>query len=213
MSFFAGYLSQQFMLVGLTLPCWAVHFSTPYVTGTWGTLDTFATTMCLAGITLAHHADTSLHQFCTSGTKGLTGWSAILQTGLWKYSRHPNHFSEQMFWWGLGLYGVAAGQTWVLVGTIFNSVCLLEICRLVEERMLAKPARAAAYKAYMQRTRFWLPLPLGLPFVPSAHLSYIFWNIRRQVHMSASERSEEWLDGDTLGAAGAALSDEVVNSR
>ena len=32
----------------------------------------------------------------------------IMQTGLWKYSRHPNYFGEMSFWIGLMLFGLAA---------------------------------------------------------------------------------------------------------
>jgi steroid 5-alpha reductase family enzyme len=29
----------------------------------------------------------------------------VLDTGLWKYSRHPNYFGEQLFWFSLGMFG------------------------------------------------------------------------------------------------------------
>merc|ERR1711988_1012070 len=32
----------------------------------------------------------------------------LFETGLWKYSRHPNHFGEQTWWIGLLCFAVAA---------------------------------------------------------------------------------------------------------
>lgn len=44
------------------------------------------------------------------------------RAGLWRYSRHPNHVGEQLWWWGLALCGVSAsGELWPLLGTAFNS--------------------------------------------------------------------------------------------
>lgn len=34
----------------------------------------------------------------------------VLDTGLWKFSRHPNYFGEAVLWWGFWLS--AAGQPW-----------------------------------------------------------------------------------------------------
>ena len=31
----------------------------------------------------------------------------VLDTGLWRYTRHPNYFGEALLWWGFGLIGVA----------------------------------------------------------------------------------------------------------
>lgn len=42
-------------------------------------------------------ADRQLESFLKQKTGG------IMQTGLWKYSRHPNYFGEVLFWWGIFL--------------------------------------------------------------------------------------------------------------
>ena len=51
---------------------------------------------------------------------------ALCPAGLWRYSRHPNHVGEQLWWWGLALFGVSAsGALWPLLGTAFNSAVRL----------------------------------------------------------------------------------------
>jgi len=42
----------------------------------------------------------------------------LLETGVWKYSRHPNYFGEVSFWWGLYLAALSANPSywWVVVG-------------------------------------------------------------------------------------------------
>lgn len=83
-----------------------------------------------------------------------------MHAGLWQLSRHPNYFFEQLFWWSLGLFGATAGQPWVLLGPLFNTLCMVQVTRLTEERMLRRPERAGLYKAYMLRTSVWLPMPM-----------------------------------------------------
>lgn len=34
--------------------------------------------------------------------------AGFIQTGLWRYSRHPNFWAEQCIWWSMYLFGVAA---------------------------------------------------------------------------------------------------------
>lgn len=45
--------------------------------------------------------------------------------GLWRYSRHPNHVGEQMFWWGLAIFAISSGDFWTLIGPLFNTICMV----------------------------------------------------------------------------------------
>jgi len=33
----------------------------------------------------------------------------LLNTGMWKYSRHPNYFGEQLWWWSFAIFSVNVG--------------------------------------------------------------------------------------------------------
>lgn len=84
---------------------------------------------------------------------------APLGAGLWRYSRHPNYFFEQLFWWSLAVFGATAGHPWVFVGPLFNTLCMVQVTVLTEQRMLRRPERVALYKSYMRRTSAWVPMP------------------------------------------------------
>ncbi|CAG9461258.1 unnamed protein product [Pedinophyceae sp. YPF-701] len=155
-SFFLGFVSQQTMLVGLTLPSYAVTFHT----GAWTVVDTVAAATCVLSIVLAYVADTQLRDFCVANERLAAQGKQpvkILETGLWRYSRHPNHFAEQLFWWAFGVMGAAAGAPWVLLGATFNSLCMVKVADMVEDRMLSRPSRSAEYRAYMKRVSRVIP--------------------------------------------------------
>ena len=79
-----------------------------------------------------------------------------MHIGLWKYSRHPNHFGEQTWWVGLLLLGYAASKPaalWpICFGVLFNhSLDTLVTLPLIESRMLRNGKRAAAFQKYTLR--------------------------------------------------------------
>ncbi|DBA88616.1 TPA: hypothetical protein ACH3X1_004263 [Trebouxia sp. C0004] len=157
MSFFLAYVSQYIMLVGLTLPLHSASFSTTPWHWLW---DDAAVVMCITGLITAYVSDTSLHEFVTANTKRQTTGQPkqmLLQTGLWRYSRHPNHVGEQLFWWGISLFGVSSHAYWTLLGPLVNTICMVQVTRLVETKMIEQPHRAAAYRRYQQTTPMWLP--------------------------------------------------------
>ena len=83
----------------------------------------------------------------------------LLDTGLWRYSRHPNYFGEQLWWWSFSGFSVLLGQWYMMGGTLFNSMVLATVTTMTERRMLDgwEPARAQQYRAYMRRTSPCVP--------------------------------------------------------
>lgn len=157
-SFFIAYASQQLMLGGLCLALWAAASDGRPP----GLFDALATIGSLAGIVIAHVADTDLAAFMRENAERRARGEApvaIMDRGLFRYARHPNYFGEQLHWWSLGLFGVAVGAPWVLVGPLFNTLVMLRVTQMTDARMGERPDRAEAYRAYRARTRSWLPLP------------------------------------------------------
>ncbi|MCA9619814.1 MAG: DUF1295 domain-containing protein [Myxococcales bacterium] len=157
-SFFYAFLSQQPMLVGLTLPLWAIAFHP----APFGLLDGICGALALTGIVIAHLADTQLHAYMQENEARVARGEPkerLLDHGLWRYSRHPNYFGEQLFWWSLAGYGAIVGQAWVVVGTALNSTVLAVVTVMVEKRMLAVPERREIYEAYRRRTSVLIPWP------------------------------------------------------
>ncbi|GKU98370.1 hypothetical protein SLEP1_g11382 [Rubroshorea leprosula] len=133
-SFFAVYVSQQVFLIGVCLPLYAVHA----VDKPLNLSDFVAAAVCLCGIVIAYFADTQLHDFVTRNQKLKEIGKPIvanLERGLWQYSRHPNYFGEQLWWWGLVLFAWNLGHGWTFIGSLINSMCLVYVTVLVEQRI------------------------------------------------------------------------------
>jgi steroid 5-alpha reductase family enzyme len=85
----------------------------------------------------------------------------VLETGLWRYTRHPNYFGDACVWWGLWLAGgLASGWVAGLV-TLLCPVAMTYFlvfatgARLLERTMMRRPG----YPEYAARTSMFLPLP------------------------------------------------------
>ena len=72
-----------------------------------GLLDAAAFLVTAGAVAIEAVADRQLARFLRSAPPG-----AVLDTGLWAWSRHPNYFGEVAFWWGLWLFGLAADPSW-----------------------------------------------------------------------------------------------------
>ncbi|KAL8248312.1 hypothetical protein R6Q59_005180 [Mikania micrantha] len=155
-SFFGVYLIQQVFLFGVCLPLYNVHS----VNKPLNISDIIATFVCICGIIYAYIADTQLHTFVSKNEKLKEEAKAMvpnLDKGLWYYSRHPNYFGEQLWWWGLAIFGWNLSGSWVFVGALINTLCLAYVTTLVEKRMLKQEYRVDAYKLYQKRTSVWVP--------------------------------------------------------
>ncbi|MEW5310038.1 MAG: hypothetical protein WDW38_001871 [Sanguina aurantia] len=156
-SFFAAYLSQQVMLVGITLPLAAIHSSA----ASWDpVVDTLSAIAAAAGIALAFASDNQLRAFMLANEgRAAHGQKPVLvlDTGLFRYSRHPNYFGEQLWWWGLSGFALSVGQPWMMVGALLNSLSLVVVTYMVEARMMRRPERRAQFRAYQATTSPLVP--------------------------------------------------------
>jgi steroid 5-alpha reductase family enzyme len=83
----------------------------------------------------------------------------VMDTGLWRYTRHPNYFGECCVWWGFYLFAVSAGGWWSIVSPLLMTILLLRVSGVT---LLEKDIgeRRPAYRDYVQRTNAFIP---GLP--------------------------------------------------
>jgi steroid 5-alpha reductase family enzyme len=152
MSFFICYLSQHVFLVGICLPLYAIFFANVPLNN-W---DYVATAICVIGVTGAYYADTQLFNFMKTNEKA--GKKVpVLNTGLWHYSRHPNYFFEQVWWWGLWIFAWNLGYGWMAIGPFLNSACLYIVSFMVESKMLEKKERRFHLKEYFDTTSRIIP--------------------------------------------------------
>jgi steroid 5-alpha reductase family enzyme len=85
--------------------------------------------------------------------------NAVLNTGLWRYTRHPNYFGECCVWWGFFLFALAAGAWWAIISPILMTLLLLKVSgvSLLESTITE---RRPAYLHYIKTTNAFIP---GMP--------------------------------------------------
>jgi steroid 5-alpha reductase family enzyme len=86
----------------------------------------------------------------------------VLNSGLWRYSRHPNYFGECCVWWAFYLFALAGGAWWALISPILMTLLLLKISgvSLLESTIIK---RRPAYADYIKNTNAFVP---GFPKNP-----------------------------------------------
>ncbi len=79
----------------------------------------------------------------------------VLDTGVWRYSRHPNYFGDAAQWWGFYLVGACAGGWWAVFSPVLMTLLLLRVSgvALLEKTMETRPG----YKDYIDRTSAFIP--------------------------------------------------------
>lgn len=87
-----------------------------------------------------------------------------IQSGLWKYSRHPNYFGEMLCWWGIYVFALPffQGLSWLtVVSPLFITFILLFVSGIppLEKRYDSKYADNKKYQDYKKRTSVLIPLP------------------------------------------------------
>ena len=108
--------------------------------------------LSILAVALQGGADYQLHRFRSTHS------GALIRTGLWKYSRHPNYLGEILFWWGIGLFGLSVfpGRYVLLPGAFSNTMLFLFVSIPMADR---RQSRKAGFEDYRRATRMLLPIP------------------------------------------------------
>ncbi len=80
----------------------------------------------------------------------------IIDTGLWKYSRHPNYFGESLMWWAIAVIAIGATYSILPIISPILITCLILFVTgvpLVEKRFAGNPD----WEAYKKRTNKFIP--------------------------------------------------------
>lgn len=83
----------------------------------------------------------------------------VLDTGLWRYTRHPNYFGDACVWWGIWLVALDA---WPGLLTVLSPVAMTWLlARGTGKPLLEKDIaeRRPGYLDYVRRTSGFFPLP------------------------------------------------------
>ena len=148
--FYSIFLLQGALMVIISAPVIAIMYSSRVPIHQ---VIILGITIWVFGILFEALSDYQLKRFIATKKKG-----QVMQTGLWRYSRHPNYFGEVTSWWGASIVAVAYGQWWALIGALTITILIIKISGipLLEKRYADNPE----FQAYAKRTSIFFPLPV-----------------------------------------------------
>jgi steroid 5-alpha reductase family enzyme len=99
-------------------------------------------------------ADDQLNRFkADPSNKGRT-----CQTGLWRYSRHPNYFFEWLIWMAFALFAITSpGGWWGLISPALILYFLLRVSGIPATEAQAVRTRGEEYRRYQGTTSAFVP--------------------------------------------------------
>ena len=120
---------------------------------TW--LDILGFSLTLFGIAYESIADYQLMQF----KNDIKNRGKLLQSGLWKFSRHPNYFGELLVWWGFFITTLVTGIHFNLIAPLLMTFLILKFSgvTLLEANLIKKLEGYNNYKKKVNTLipRFW----------------------------------------------------------
>lgn len=152
-SFFTVFLLQGLLMWLISMPLLVGQAA--QVPARLTLLDGLGATVWLIGFLFESVGDAQLRRFKSDPANR----GKVLQTGLWKYTRHPNYFGDAMVWWGLFLVALSVpGGAWTVFSPALMTFLLMRVSGVtLLERGLreSKPG----YAEYVERTSAFFPWP------------------------------------------------------
>jgi steroid 5-alpha reductase family enzyme len=149
-SYFQVFLLQGALILIVSLPLLGIH--TNYSSGDLNFLDYIGIIVWLIGFAFEAGGDYQLARF--KGNKANKG--KVLNTGFWKYTRHPNYFGDSAVWWSYAIFSIAAGSYWYIIGSIIMTLLIIKVSgvAMLEKTLVNSKSK---YKDYIEKTNSFFP--------------------------------------------------------
>ncbi len=150
-SFFKVFLLQGVLMWIISVPLLAAQISPTPAKLTF--LDLLAVPVWFIGFFFEAVGDWQMARFkANPANKG-----KVLNTGVWRYTRHPNYFGDAAQWWGYYLVAAAAsGGFWTILSPIIMTTLLLRVSGVALLERTLKETKPQ-YKEYVETTSAFVP--------------------------------------------------------
>lgn len=149
-SYFQTFLLQGSLMMLVSLPLLGANFDKDMNELNW--LDYFGVLIWIIGFAFEAGGDIQLALFKRNpDNKG-----KVLNTGFWKYTRHPNYFGDFMVWWSFAFLSIASGNYWHIIGSVVMTILLLKISGVSLLEKTLKETKPE-YQEYIRKTSSFFP--------------------------------------------------------
>jgi len=150
-SLYIVFLLQAFLALIVALPMMSIFGSDSAINA----LDYIAFALWVFGMFFEVVSDMQLARFKASNSNR----GKVLNTGLWRYSRHPNYFGEFCIWWAFFLFALASGYWWSIVSPLLMTILLLKVSgvSLLESSISDRRPEYADYRKTTNAFFPWFP--------------------------------------------------------
>ena len=149
-SFFQTFLLQGVLIMIVSLPLLGINSSAS--SGDLNVLDYIGIVVWLIGFIFEAGGDFQLVRF----KRHFANKGKVLNTGFWKYTRHPNYFGDSAVWWAYAVFSIAAGSYWQIIGSIIMTILIIKISGVSLLEKTLKDTKPQ-YRDYIQKTNSFFP--------------------------------------------------------
>ncbi len=148
-SFFSVFLLQGVLMWLISAPLLGAQF---YAGSEPGILDFIGVAIWVTGFVFEAGGDFQLARFkANPSNKG-----KVLDTGFWRYTRHPNYFGDAAVWFGYGLICLSAGSYIPILGSVLMTALIIKVSGVALLEKTLKDTKPA-YKEYVRKTNAFIP--------------------------------------------------------
>jgi steroid 5-alpha reductase family enzyme len=118
----------------------------------WSLWHSAGVALWLFGLIFETLSDNQLHAF----NQKVVQESKTLNTGLWRYCRHPNYFGEFCIWWAWFIFAIPTATMWILLAPLVMTFLLMKFSG-VGNMENGITSRRPEYQAYIDSTNTFFP--------------------------------------------------------